>query len=186
MLFKIEPALINKVVGYIASHRMVEGYQYDSPLSVRNINRTRGKLNFDLNMHSIELLKRSKPMDLITSVPVSHRGLIISQKLWELFSQYSLPKELQVFSASAIHKNVKYPYQYFYLYESNENLIIDWEKSRFKLCKLTTLYGDEFRVDIDEIRKTIARGEGIQSFDPIKLVIQGKSHTVGYYSVTIF
>ncbi|MGA9239154.1 hypothetical protein [Robiginitalea sp.] len=171
MLYKIQPALVNKIVGYIVSRKMTEGYQYDDPNSVWNIN-VRGKMGFVPNIDAIQLLKRAKLMDIVQSVPVPPWGLVISDKLLEIFKVNVLPIELQVFDAYVVHKEKRYHYNYFYIYQSNEHKYIDWGKSKFKLRKLNQLIGDEFKVDIKKERAKLEKGIGIDSYMPTKLFIK--------------
>lgn len=171
MIYKIQPALINKVVGYEASIKMIEGYDYRPTNSVYNIY-SRGKLDFIPNIDAIQLQKRAKFMDIMTSVPVRRSGLIISDRLLDLINSFNIPEELQVFDAYAEHKGEKRHYNYFYVYYSHEDKIIDWNKSEFKpgseeFKKASHL----FKRDIHQLRKNYDNGIEIESSFPHKLII---------------
>jgi hypothetical protein len=171
MLYKIQPAKINMVVGYVASNHMVEDYYFNQPDSVYNIN-VRGKLNFTPNIDAIQILKRAKLMDILSSVPVPNSGMLVSDKLLDTFMKFVIPFETQIFDAYTVHKDERHHYNYFYIYKSHEDMQVDWERSVFKDGFLVDkpILGT-YKKDIQQIRNTIVKGESIRSTDPVKMVI---------------
>ncbi len=159
--FKIKIKTINKVVGSIASNHMVKGYNFNKPNSVNKL-KSRGKLDFEVDFNSIEILNRAKPMDIIYSVPVSGTGIIISNKLLNIIKKFRLPKELQVFDVNAIYKGDNYAYNYFYIYESKEKDIFDFETCEFLTTKFGIPKSEFYNISYKELkRRTLEEYETI-------------------------
>lgn len=149
--YKIKIATINKVVGSIASDHMIKGYNFNNYNSVYKL-KFRGKIEFIPDFNSIEILNRAKPLDIISSGPVTGGGIIISDKLLEVIKQFKLPKELQIFDANAIHKGINYHYNYFYIYDTRENEIFNFEDNLFLTTKFGFPKSDYYKINYKELK----------------------------------
>jgi len=164
----------------VAANKMVDGYMYDRPNSVRILNQKgiRGKLDIVPDIDAIQILKRAKPMDIMTAGTVGGGGILLSDKLLKTIMAHTLPVETQIFDAYAIHKDKHYHYNYFYIFKSQEKRCVDWSKSRFKERNFTNLIGEEFVINIDNVNEQIAKGIGVKSTRPTRLVFKTKEINV--------
>ncbi|SFS44273.1 hypothetical protein SAMN04487906_0501 [Zhouia amylolytica] len=170
MLYRIRPKLINKVVGYVASNKMVEGYMYNTENSVYKLN-VRGKLEFTPDIDAIEILKRAKMMDIIVSVPIGSSHLIISDKLTKTILNHTIPIETQIFDAYALYKDKKYHYNFLYIYDAKENEIIDWQQSAFVETSVGgTIIGEPMKYSFEDF--TAKKMKEGKYFNPNRLVLK--------------
>ena len=172
--FKLEIDIINKIVGSLASESMDENYMYQESNSVYNLNQ-RGKLDFIPNLNSILVSNKAKCYDIIRSVPVSRAGMLISDKLLNVFKEFLLPKELQIFDALAIHKGREYHYNYFYIYEANEASIFDFENNYFIKTNFGFPEDDYFKIDYKELKKRSL--ENYEELTPKEIIVKPENIT---------
>ncbi|NJB38196.1 hypothetical protein [Croceivirga sp. JEA036] len=171
MLYKIQPALINKIVGWVASNHMIEEYNPNPDDSIVNL-KCRGKLEFTPDFNAIKILNRAKPMDIITSVPITSSGLILSEKLLKIILKHTIPIETQIFEALAIHKNKTYNYNYFYVYEPSDYRLIDWNNSLFVRKKMEEILKMENKIYNElEYQSLQSNLEPMQQIVPSKLAL---------------
>ncbi|MEE1962932.1 hypothetical protein V1387_09575 [Allomuricauda taeanensis] len=168
--YKIQAGLINKVVGAMASHKMVDGYNYGSKNSIYNLN-IRGKLNFVPDIDAIQILKRAKMMDIIVSVPIGSSNLIISDKLTKIILNHTIPIETQIFDAYALYEGEKYHYNFLYIFDAKENDIVDWQQSTFVETSVGgTIIGEPIKYSFEDFTtKKVKEGK---YFNPNLLVLK--------------
>lgn len=171
MYYKIQAGLINKSVGYMASHKMADYYNYDLHNSVYNL-KIRGKVDFIPDIDAIQILKRAKLMDILVSVPIGSNNMIFSEKLCECIMNSIVPIETQIFDAFALFKEEKYKYKYLYIYDAKEKDIIDWDNSRFLEEYLGPKYtiGSPKKFSFEAFAKSM--DEDGKHYTPHKLVIK--------------
>lgn len=147
---------------------MISGYNFNDENSVYKIP-PRGKIEFTPNIYGIELLKRAKLMDIIIAVPVPNFGLIISNKLLQVITKFAITIDTQIFDATIVFENKEYPYNYFYIYQSKEDKIIDWNKSSFIEKNITETIGEEFQTTKSGLVEL--QTKYYKQFEPTKLVL---------------
>ena len=168
--FKIQAGVINKVVGDMASHKMTSYYRYDRPNSVYKL-KIRGKLDFAPDIDAIQILKRAKLMDVIVSVPLAGNGLVISDRLRKIIANSVMPIETQIFDAYVLFKEEKKHFNFLYIYDAQENEIVDWSKSLFMETSVGGFeQGNPKKYSFEAFK--IEKIENYKYFKPSKLVLK--------------
>jgi hypothetical protein len=90
--------------GVFPAHQtMGRGYDYDAPNSVHKL--PFDKLaDFEPNFHTVKIHGNAKLFDLLSSVPIRHCGLLISEKFRELLQGFRLPKH-RLYPLPATYRN---------------------------------------------------------------------------------
>jgi len=87
-----------------------------------------GKLDFD----AFQLYGTAKRNDFIFSIPFlsQKRSMLVSQKLGNIITSFSMQPESQIFDVPVIHRKKEYQFQLFYSYDLGCN-VVDTKKIEF-------------------------------------------------------
>lgn len=150
--FKIQLSIINQFVGNIASNKMDDKYNYGGINSVHNLPQ-RGKIEFQPNFNSVEILNTAKLKDIISSITIPNSGIMVSDNLLEVIREFKLPYETQIFDVNVIYKGDKFHYNYLYIYDSKEEEIFDFENSLFIKTEFNLPKSDFFKLKYNELKR---------------------------------
>ncbi len=115
------------------THPQTDGMKYGYDLrKVNSIwNLPNKKLpDFDPDFDHFVLDKKAKLTDIISTGLISASGLIVSEKIKEIFSLYRLPDH-KYFKAKVSHKKIVYNDYYWLHFISDNVTLIDFKKSEF-------------------------------------------------------
>ena len=140
--------------------------------------KSRDKLSYTPNLKHIQLKNsfNSIKRDILRlSSTGNGGGIIISDKLLNVFKEFLLPKELQIFDAIAIHKGREYHYNYFYIYEANEERVFDFENNYFIKTNFGFPEDDYFKIDYKELKKRSL--ENYEELTPKEIIVKPENIT---------
>ena len=143
--YKLNHSLDKNEIGsqFPQIQKMTKGYNYDSPNSVHSLSRYLFKFpDFEPDLNSFVLHRSAKLTDLLSAAVISACGLLISEKLMNLFIKFTIVP-MRLYEASVIEKN-KTERRYYWMHIAGYNFSekVDYSNSTFSVDNFGTKLED--------------------------------------------